>query len=69
MTPLTFKGYGVGAPSVTLIAERITSWFPIDYNGNHGTEIQLDTGASYRVAHFPYEVEKMVRAFFSARGE
>lgn len=61
MTPHKFRGYGVGASDVTVILERITHWWFIDYNGNAGTEIALDTGKSIRVDHYPDVVEKIVR--------
>jgi len=60
MTPRTFNGYGVNAPAVTVILERITHWWSIDYNGNHGTEIQLDTGKTVRIGHYTSDVEKAV---------
>ena len=62
MTPHTFQGYGVNAPSVTIILERITHWWHIDINGKFGTEIQLDTGQSVRVSEYHGQVEKVVRA-------
>lgn len=62
MTPHEFVGYGVGSPPVTVVLERITHWWLIDYNGNWGTEIALDTGKSIRVRHYPGDVEKAVRA-------
>lgn len=60
MTPHTFRGYGVNSTHVTIILERITHWWPIDYNGATGTEIQLDTGKSVRVGHYDTDVEKIV---------
>lgn len=62
MTPKTFHGYGVNSASVTVILERITHWWAIDYNGNPGTEIELDTGKSVRIGHYTSDVEKAVRA-------
>jgi hypothetical protein len=61
MTPHTFRGYGVNSQSVTIILERITHWWPIDYNGNCGTEIQLDTGKSVRVSEYHGQIEKIVK--------
>lgn len=43
-------GYGVGSAEVQIMVDRITHWHSIDYNGNHGTEIYLDTGKSVRVS-------------------
>lgn len=62
MTPLTFKGYGAASREQTIIAERILCWCLIDYNGNYGTRITLDTGKEINVEHWPSDVEKMVRA-------
>ena len=62
MTPITFKPYGVRAEPPTIIAERIVSWSLIDYNGNYGTCIQLDTGNSINVGEWPADVEKKYRA-------
>jgi hypothetical protein len=60
MTPITFKGYGVGSRGVTLIAERITHFYPIDYNGNHGTCIVLDTGKELNVGDWCDDVAKTI---------
>lgn len=69
MTPHTFRGYGVNASDVTVVLERITHWYQIDYNGNYGTEIVLDTGRTVRVDHFPSTVESVVRAAQGDRDE
>lgn len=61
MTPHEFVGYGAGATNVTVIIERITHWWLIDYNGNYGTAIALDTGKEVRVGHFPSDVEAIVK--------
>lgn len=60
MTPITFNGYGIGAGNQTIIMERITNWFLIDFNGNRGTEIILDTGKSVRVGVYPSDVENAI---------
>lgn len=60
LTPVIFKRYGVGFGGVTVIAERITHFYPIDYNGNHGTCIVLDTGKEINVGDWPHEVAKMI---------
>ena len=62
MTPRTFKGYGVNSSDVTVILERITHWHSIDYNGNYGTQIFLDTGKSLCVGEYHSTVEKAVRS-------
>jgi DUF971 family protein len=55
---VTFQGYGVGAREVTVVAERVTHLHLIDFNGNYGTEIYLDTGQTVRVCEWPKDVEK-----------
>lgn len=60
MTPIQFKRYSVNQTEPTVIAERITHWYQIDYNGNYGTEIVLDTGATIRVGNWPHEVEAAI---------
>jgi hypothetical protein len=69
MTPHEFRGYGVNSGNVTVILERITHWWLIDYNGNHGTEIELDTGKSVRVGCYPAEVENTVRDALRRSGD
>lgn len=60
MNPITFKQYGINQAAPTIIAERITHWYQIDYNGRYGTEIVLDTGAIIRVGEWPHEVEAAI---------
>ena len=67
MTPLRFKAYGPGRCAPTVIAERITHWYLVDFNGNHGTCIVLDTGKEVTVGDWPEDVEKAVRAAQEAR--
>jgi hypothetical protein len=62
MTPHEFVGYGTGSPNTTIIVERITHWWPINFNGKPGTEIALDTGTSIRVGHYASDVERVVKA-------
>lgn len=62
MNFVTFQGYGAGAREVTLVAERVTHFSLIDFNGVYGTEIVLDTGKSVRVQVWPQDVEKKLAA-------
>lgn len=64
---IRFSAYGVGACcDVTVVAERITHWWPIAYNGNPGTEIQLDTGKTIRVADRDWDVREKVEGALHA---
>lgn len=66
MTPVSFIEYGVRGTKVTLIAERVTHWHQIDYNGNYGTAVYLDTGVKIGLRAWPEEVEKALRAAIDA---
>ena len=59
---LRFKAYGVHGGDVSILSNRITHWERIDYNGNVGTRIYLDTGVEVLVSDYPTEVEKKVNA-------
>lgn len=59
---VTFQGYRSYGVDVTVVAERVTHFFLIDFNGNYGTEIVLDTSKSVRVEGFPSDVEKKLAA-------
>lgn len=65
MRLVTFPGYGVNSVEVTIVCERILCWSGINYNGNHGTEIQLDSGKSVRVSAFPSDVKRAIEASFN----
>jgi hypothetical protein len=60
MTPKTFKGYGVNSPPVTVILERITVYYPVEYNGRHGTCIELDNGKEVTVDEWPETITKAI---------
>ena len=53
MNPITFKSYNGYGRDVVVIAERITHFYPVDYNGNRGTCIVLDTGKEITVEDSP----------------
>jgi hypothetical protein len=57
---LNFKAYGVYGTPVSVATARITHWFPIDYNGVSGVEIQLDTGKSLRVDGYFTDINKTI---------
>ena len=68
MTPISFKRYNPGSVDPTIIAERITHWYQVDYNGNYGTCIVLDTGKECTVGEWPSEVEKKILAAIKVGG-
>lgn len=59
---LTFNRYGGFGRTVSVMVDRITHFYPIDYNGNYGTTIVLDTGKEVSVEAWSSDVEKAVRA-------
>lgn len=60
MTFVTFKRYRPTAVDPTINVERITHWYQVDYNGNYGTTLVLDTGVEITVGEWPREVEAKV---------
>jgi hypothetical protein len=67
MSMVTFRGYGPGSREITVMVERITHWCLIDYNGNYGTRIVLDTNKELNVGEWPDDVEKRVLAALAAK--
>lgn len=67
MSPIHFKRYSPNAADVTVIAERISHWYAVDYNGNHGTTIVLDTGKEVTVGEWPNEVEAKYKSATKAK--
>ena len=60
MTPITFTAYSGFGSKVVVIAERITHFYRVDYNGNSGTCIVLDTGKEVTVSESDYVVREAV---------
>ena len=60
MNPITFKSYRGFGQEVTIIAERITHFYPIEYNGNRGTCIVLDTTKEVTVEDSPSVVRMAI---------
>lgn len=60
MTPITFKSYYGYGNEVTIIAENITYWEYVDYNGRSGTRIHLNGGEEIIVDDSQYQVEKKI---------
>lgn len=62
ITPVEFQPYGAGISGKHyVIAEHVTNFWQIDYNGNYGTEIQLSTGKTLRVRDWPHDVAKKLK--------
>ncbi|CAN5435358.1 hypothetical protein BH10PSE18_BH10PSE18_18670 [soil metagenome] len=59
---ITFKGYGVGSSEVTIAVARVTHLHRIDYNGNGGTAIYLDTGKVVNVEEYESDVRRKLEA-------
>ncbi len=68
-TFVTFQGYGVGSGQIDVDVERVTHYYSIDFNGNHGTELALDNGATIRVRAYSDEVRKQIRAALAVAPE
>jgi hypothetical protein len=66
-TFLTFRGYGVGSSDVDIDVERVTHFYSIDYNGNLGVELALDTGKVVRVDGYRSDVAKKINEALAAR--
>lgn len=64
MTPIRFKSYYGYGNEVTIIAENITYWEYVDYNGRSGTRIHLSGGEEITVDDCQYEVEKKLNNAF-----
>lgn len=69
MTPVKFNRYNPGAADKIVIVERILYWEQIDYNGNYGTKIYLDTGLEIHVGEWPTEVENKIKTALASRGD
>ncbi|OKO98779.1 hypothetical protein [Xenorhabdus thuongxuanensis] len=62
MNTYNFPPYGVSSRMypITVVLERITHFQPIDYNGNNGTAIFLDTGVEVCTSMCSWDVEKLL---------
>lgn len=64
MRTYDFPQYGASgyyAPT-TVVLERITHFYPIDYNGNHGTTLVLDTGKEVLTSMWQSDVKKILNS-------
>ncbi|KLU14805.1 MULTISPECIES: hypothetical protein [Xenorhabdus] len=62
METYDFPPYGVSSRMypTTVVLERITHFQPIDYNGNSGTAIFLDTGVEVYTSMSSWDVRKLL---------
>jgi superfamily II DNA/RNA helicase len=60
MKILRFNGYGVNSQDKYIALNRILHFEAINYNGNHGTCIVLDSQDEICVGHFPEDVKKIL---------
>ncbi|OKO98421.1 hypothetical protein [Xenorhabdus eapokensis] len=62
MNTYDFPPYGVSSRMypTTVVLERITHFQPIDYNGNSGTAIFLDTGVEVRTSMYSWDVGNLL---------
>lgn len=58
MKLVSCPGYGIGAPSVMIVVDKIMHLHEIDYNGRYGTEITLVTGGVIRTTDSPAVVQQ-----------
>lgn len=62
MTIVNFTPYQSHSGNIVcVIVERITHFYDINYNGNIGTCIVLDTGKEIKVEHSRCDVECVIR--------
>jgi hypothetical protein len=54
---VSFNGYSIGSSPVFIVANRITDFSRIEYNGRAGVEITLDCGKVVRVDAYIHDVK------------
>ncbi|RLM23673.1 hypothetical protein BIY29_10255 [Brenneria alni] len=55
-----FPPYGVNGSAVSVCLERITHYYRINYNGNSGTVLVLDTGKEVSTSMREGDVRKLL---------
>ncbi|TNI12713.1 hypothetical protein [Aeromonas veronii] len=58
MAVLSFKSYGFSAEPIYVMSERITHFYGVNYNGNPGTMLVLDTGNEVTVGEWSLDVKR-----------
>lgn len=57
---ITFSGYGVSSPDITIVKSEIVCFWEIDFNGRGGTEIQLSNGKTVRVNECIWKIKSLL---------
>jgi hypothetical protein len=60
MAVLSFKSYSFSADPIYVLSERITHFYGVNFNGNHGTTLVLDTGNEVTVGEWSSDVKRKV---------
>lgn len=60
MAVISFQSYGYSPEPIRVMSERITHFYGVDYNGNSGTVIVLDTGKEITVGEWSGEVQRKI---------
>ena len=66
-TFVTFRGYGVHYVEIEVDVERVTHFYSIEYNGNHGVELALDNGTTVQVDGYRSDVSKRIHDAIAAK--
>lgn len=60
MKTFDFPQYATGyCEPTTVVLERVTHFYPINYNGNNGTTLVLDTGKEVRTSMPQWDVKNL----------
>lgn len=68
-TFVTFRGYGVQGKEIEINIERVTHFWSIDYNGNAGVELALDTGKIVQVHGYHHDVSRKIHEAIAAKAQ
>lgn len=66
-TFITFRAYGLHFSEIDVDVERVTHFYSIDFNGNHGVELALDNGTALRVDGYRADVAKTIKDALAAK--
>jgi hypothetical protein len=60
MAILKLRSYGTYKEPIGIVAEQVTHFWQIDFNGNHGVEVALLSGKTVRIDGFMSDFEKQL---------